>query len=116
MSEGLQYQSTKEFLFHRFSEQYIFLINQPVLHFEISSIAHKKCVYIFLFWGVDIVFFLLACHLQSPRSLLSDRSHSRSPRLNSTVNRRRPSFNVSSFGSLLLVCIAILFFTILYLL
>lgn len=42
------------------------------------------------------------CHLQSPRSLLSDRSHSRSPRLNSSVNRRRPSFNVSSFGSLLL--------------
>ncbi|GFG30688.1 hypothetical protein Cfor_07465 [Coptotermes formosanus] len=41
------------------------------------------------------------CHLQSPRSLLSDRSHSRSPRLHSSVNRRRPSFNVSSFGSLL---------------
>lgn len=41
------------------------------------------------------------CYLQSPRSLLSDRSHSRSPRFNSSVNRRRPSFNVSSFGSLL---------------
>ncbi|XP_069697921.1 nuclear pore complex protein Nup153 [Periplaneta americana] len=38
-------------------------------------------------------------HLQSPRSLFSDRSHSRSPRLNSSINRRRPSFNVSSFGS-----------------
>lgn len=41
-------------------------------------------------------------HLQSPRSLLRDRSHSRSPRLNSYANGRKPSFNVSAFGSPLL--------------
>ncbi|PNF42978.1 hypothetical protein B7P43_G09582 [Cryptotermes secundus] len=38
-------------------------------------------------------------HLQRPRSLFSDRSHSRSPHLNSPVKRRNPSFNASAFGS-----------------
>lgn len=38
-------------------------------------------------------------HLQSPRSLFSDRSYHRSPRPNSSLSRRRPSFDVSTFGS-----------------
>ncbi|KAJ9579598.1 hypothetical protein L9F63_004783, partial [Diploptera punctata] len=38
-------------------------------------------------------------HLQSPRTLFSDRSYSRSPRSNLSLSRRRPSFNVSTFGS-----------------
>jgi hypothetical protein len=56
--------------------------------------------------------FIVAGHLQRPRSLFSDRSHSRSPRLNSSVKRRNPSFNVSAFGSPLLVCIVVLLLTL----
>ncbi|PSN48745.1 hypothetical protein C0J52_08912 [Blattella germanica] len=38
-------------------------------------------------------------HLQNSRSLFSDRSYTRSTRLNSALSRRRPSFSVSTFSS-----------------